>query len=494
MLTGPEALRSLNDALEEIRAEERTISNRLSRASEKVARLHETEAAQLRALAEERLGAERGKAVSRRLSHAEERAREMIEQHNAELAEAEQRLGALSESLGQLESRRRDENESLAAAQTALEELSKQVAEQLEKDRAYQKRRAETERAFEVAERAMEKTEQAEADREEKGKPYRSDPLFMYLWERGYGTKNYRATNLVRALDGWVARLVDYHRARPNFAMLNDIPLRLREHAERLMAAAEAADDALDAAEIEAVDKAGGKQSRDAIEAAQAAIAEIDAEIVETEDQIDEVSRSQRQLAEGGDPAFQQAVQVLSESLAHEDVATLLAQARATETGRDDTLVGRISETRTQISEDETEVREDRERLKVLAARRRELEDIEWEFKKQRFDDPRSSFDKEELVGDMLGEFLRGAITAATYWGAWRASQQWRDSTRRAGGRIGLPRDAFRGQVWRGATRGGQSGISWGKLGGAIGEALSRPRSGSSGSRRHGGFKTGGRF
>ena len=38
--------------------------------------------------------------------------------------------------------------------------------------------------------RGMRKTEQAEADREQKGRPYRDDPLFMYLWERGYGTRN----------------------------------------------------------------------------------------------------------------------------------------------------------------------------------------------------------------------------------------------------------------------------------------------------------------
>ena len=42
---------------------------------------------------------------------------------------------------------------------------------------------------------------QAETDKEEKGKPYRDDPLFMYLWERGYGTTNYRAPPMLRTLD-----------------------------------------------------------------------------------------------------------------------------------------------------------------------------------------------------------------------------------------------------------------------------------------------------
>ncbi|HUV31953.1 MAG TPA: hypothetical protein VMW31_00150, partial [Devosiaceae bacterium] len=499
MLTGPQALKSLNEALDEIREEERTIAERLSRTSEKVARLRETETGYFRALAEERLSPEARIALTGRLSAAELRAREMLEKHSADIAETQDRLKTLDASLSELAAARLKEVNKLGDAHAALDQLSDQVAEALEKDRKFVAQRAEVQRLFEIAERATAKTEQAEADREAKGRPYRSDPLFMYLWERGYGTKNYRATNLVRALDGWVARMVRYHDARPNFAMLNEIPMRLREHAERLKAGAEAAGDALETAEVAAVDKAGGKSSRQAIEAAQAAIDRIDADIVEAEDERDELARVQRQLAEGGDPAFREAAQMLAQSLVHEDIGALYAQAQATENGRDDSIVAQIDQTRRQIADDEAEGRGDRDRLKVLAARRRELEDIEWEFKKQRFDDPRSTFDKDELVGDLLSEFLRGAITAATYWGAWRNSQNWRESTQRAGGRIGLPRDPFRDLLLRSgggqprSTPGG-GGISWGKLGGALGGALSRPRSGSSGSRKHGGFKTGGKF
>src|SRR5690606_31869407 len=106
----------------------------------------------------------------------------------------------------------------------------------------YAEKRNEAERLGHVAEESMRKTLQAEADREQKGRPYRDDPLFMYLWEAGYGTRNYRANSLVRWLDGMVAKLVGYREARPNFAMLNEIPLRLREHAERQEQLAEAAD------------------------------------------------------------------------------------------------------------------------------------------------------------------------------------------------------------------------------------------------------------
>jgi hypothetical protein len=85
-----------------------------------------------------------------------------------------------------------------------------------------------------VIRNAEEKAARAEADRDEKRRPYESDPLFMYLWRRGFGTRDYEAGNLVRHFDRKVAHLIGYEAARVNYAMLLELPERLREHAERL--------------------------------------------------------------------------------------------------------------------------------------------------------------------------------------------------------------------------------------------------------------------
>jgi hypothetical protein len=82
--------------------------------------------------------------------------------------------------------------------------------------------------------KAEEKAAQAEADREEKRRPYEADPLFMYLWRRRFGTPGYQAGPLVHSLDRKVAHLIGYEEARVNYAMLMELPQRLREHAERL--------------------------------------------------------------------------------------------------------------------------------------------------------------------------------------------------------------------------------------------------------------------
>jgi hypothetical protein len=357
----------------------------------------------------------------------------------------------------------------------------------------------------------MRKTEQAETDKEEKGKPYRDDPLFMYLWERGFGTRNYRENNLIQFLDSWVARLVGFPEARANFAMLNEIPMRLREHAERQDGIADAAEAEVVALEKAAVDAGGGKPARLRLEAAQARIAEIDAQMVALEDKRDEQLKAQRDLAQGSDPAFSAAVNGLAEALGREDIQNLLAAARITHTGQDDTIVKQIDEVRQRAAEEESDSREQRNRLKTLAARRRVLEDIQYEFKKQGFDNAGSRFGDDKLVGDLLNDFLRGGITAADYWGQWQRSQSWTQRSRPqapdpwggsggSGGGFNWPDSSFGGGGGSSRRRGGGGfGGSWGKL--PTGGGFSRPRQGPSpggfrtgGGGSSGGFKTGGGF
>jgi hypothetical protein len=522
-LSGPEALRSLDEALRDIRREEDEIAKRLARSAELVTKFKETESELLRALAEVRLDPSVQAALTGPLSQAEVKARQMLDKHGAELDTAEGELKAMDQQIAALAKERAETATAVGKAQAELKALADRISVEAVKNPEYAEKRRAADQLARVADESLRKTQQAESDRDEKGKPYRDDPLFMYLWERGFGTKNYRENNLIQYLDGLIAGMVGFPEARPNFAMLNEIPMRLREHAERQQQIAEAAADEVTKLEKAAVDAAGGRATREALEKAEARIAAIDAEMVAIEDRRDEQARAQRELAQGSDPAFAAAVGGLAEALGREDITTLLAEARATETGQDDTIVRQIDETRQRAQEEDGDSRDQKARLKTLAARRRELEDIQYEFKKQGFDNPRSTFGEDKLVGDLLNDFLRGGITAADYWGQWRRSQNWTggnantaaprqdspwggNSGGNSGGGFSWPDSSFGGGTAGGRRSSGPGG-SWGRLptggggfgggssgGGGSGGGFSRPRTGSSGNRTSGGFKTGGGF
>src|SRR5690606_10141740 len=80
-----------------------------------------------------------------------------------------------------------------AAQDAALKAIAERVAGEASKAPDYAEKRKAADELVHIAEESLRKTQQAEADREQKGRPYRDDPLFMYLWERSYGTRNYRA-------------------------------------------------------------------------------------------------------------------------------------------------------------------------------------------------------------------------------------------------------------------------------------------------------------
>ena len=495
-ISGPQALNSLEDALRDIRREEDEIAKRLARSNERISKFREAEVELFRKLALVRLDPQSQQALTDRISQSETRARIAMKQHAGSLASTEATLQGLDAEVTELTAKRGNMLAEVDARQAELKALSSRIAVAIGKDPAYaQKRKAADELAGYAAE-SLRKTQQAEADREQKGRPYRDDPLFSYLWARGYGTSTYKAGNFSRWLDGLVADLIGYGRARPNFAMLNEIPLRLREHADRQSENAARAEAEIDAMEESAIDAAGGGPIRAALSAAQAGIAAIDARLLELEDQRDDVAQRLRQLAEGKDPAFEKALAAFAEGLGREDLQALLAEARRTATAQDDTLVAQIDDARARIREEDVETRDQRQRLKTLAARRRELEDISYEFKKARFDDPRSTFRDKDLVGDVLNDFLRGSISAADYWGQWRRSQNWSAGTSDWGGGYGLPRNGRSPWGNDGGFRWPDNSIGGGRGGGGF----SRPRGGSGGFRTGGGtgsgggFKTGGGF
>lgn len=496
MLKGPEAYRALDEALKDIRREEDDITRRISRSSERVAKLKETELALVRELARIRLDPAQQEELSGALSDAERRARDMLARHGQQVAEREAALKALEAKLAALSEERREALEQVSGLQDQLSGFQATAEAALATDARYTEDAGRRAALDDIIAQAEKKAQQAAADEDAKSKPYRDDPLFMYLLERKYGTSDYKASPLIRYFDGQVARLVRFIDARANYLMLTAIPVRLRGHVAQLQAEREEMDAALEAAETRAVDAAGGASVRKALEAKEARIAAIDAEILGAEDQRDALTAEHKTLAEGRDPNFDDAVAVLADALVRSDSAKLLAEARQTGSPDDDAIVVKIEDTRLRISEEEAEVRDQRARLATLESRRRELEDISYEFKTERYDDPRSRFGEDRLVGDLLNEFLRGAITASTYWGQWRNSQNWAGGSGpivppqqrgSSSGGLRLPPGGFNlpSGGWGGRSSGGSR---------SSGGGFSRPRTGSSGSRKHGGFKTGGGF
>ena len=452
-LSGPDALRALDEALRDIRREEDEIAKRASRGAELLIKLYAQEAELYRLLGAIRLDAAARPAQGQLIAEINGTVEAAISRYDAAFADAEAGLQHAEADLARGNAERTALQSEATKRDVELSALVAKARPKLGSDAGYTAKVTTARELAAQAEQSVGKLARAEADREQKGRAFRDDELFMYLWNRGYGTPAYRGMGLGRWLDGKVAALIGYPRASANFALLKNVPVALREHADRLREAARSAAAEIASIESVAIDTAGGRSAREAIETLTAKIDTLDKENVVLQDRRDAAVLIRCELAQGSDPAYASALDDLSEMLERPEFRLLLAQARATPLGKDGSVVEQLDDL-TQRGKDETdEARQYQAHLKTLAMRRRDLEDVQYEIKVRGVDNPHSRFAEDRLVHELLNDFLRGGLTGPAYWERWRQNQSW-------------------------TTPGyGGPGGGWGRLSAtAAGTGLSRPR------------------
>lgn len=484
MQSGRQTLSSLDHGLKEIHRQVQDIDQQIDRESGALLDLQQEQAGRYKRIAEIRLDSMVSGELRAGLDAAGRRVGELLQERVAELASIRAQIDENRTSQQALEESREQAGEKTSQAAEALDRAEAATQARLQQEDAYRTQLAQAQQAERMAVQAEEKRAQAESVREEKGHPYEQDPLFSYLWQRGYGTSRYSANPLSRFLDGWVARLCDYQDARPNYARLLEIPERLREHAGRVAAEADQEFSKLKALEEAAAEEDGLPALREALERAQAELDQVDAEIEEAEAQLHELEEQRARFASGEDTLFRRAIDTLSGAFEREDLLTLYDYARATATAEDDVLVRELEADNQHIREIGESLAEQKRVRERHYNRLQELEGVRRRFKQQRYDSVHSGFRNEGLVGMILGQFLQGTVTAQELWRTLEREQRYRRMD--ANPNFGTGGFRPRPGTWNiPFPRGGGLG---GGLGGGMRIPRGMPRRGG------GGFRTGGGF
>jgi hypothetical protein len=370
----------------------------------------------------------------------------------------------------------------LAAIEAALEKVDARREEtqaRLENDEVWVAQRRTLTHARQIAEAAAEKAARSTAEKAEKKRPYEADALFMYLWRRGFAAPGYRAFPLARFLDGRIARLIGYQEARANYFMLNEIPLRLREHAERLVEGAEAEAKKLATIERRALEADGILPLEATLAEAENGAAEVERDLAAREEELAHLDGEEHAaLAAGTDPVLREALDLVASTLAREDLADLHRKALQTPTPEDDKIVALLKDLRTKIVRVDSQIEETRKTALDIARKRQELERSSEDFRKKGYDDPFGEFVNERVIVQVIAGILGGLLSGRDLEKVLRDGFQRRPPRTRGGfgGGIKLPG----GGPW---GSGRKMGGSWGGGGFRTG-----------GSMRGGGFRTGGKF
>lgn len=388
------------------------------------------------------------------------------------MADARQNRERIEADLEKLQKLRAQRVEALEKTGEQLEAASKQASTTLETNEAWKAQRAVVDNAIAVIERADTKADTAEADRSDKGKPYEDDALFMYLWQRGYGTSRYKAGNIVRLLDGWVAGLIRFHNARPNYAMLTEIPKRLREHVDALKEQAKAEVEKLKAIEKAALEAAGGGGLDVEMAKIRTDLNAFDKRFGELNGELDRLRQIEAQIASGEDQHFNEIVAALGTSLQADDTRRLWKEAFDTPSPEDERIVERIEKSYDDMHGVENKIEQIRKELRRLSRRREELTEVSSNFRRHRYDDYGSEFVDDAIIGSILGDFLRGGMSGRDYWG--RIERGHRHRPHQGGGMIGggFPGFPSDGGSWGGGGVGGGGGGGGGGDGFSTGDTF----------------------
>lgn len=416
MQSGRQTLTSIDQAVQRAQQEIQQIDEQVQATSNALIELQKQQTERFKKLAELRMDQIVSGGLVEGLDAAHRRVGELLEARTQALGELDRQARELEAATEQLERRRVDAAGDVDKAAETLDTAEAGVQQRLQQNAAYQKQLEKTRAAERIAAQAEAKTEEAQQTRVETGKPYENDRLFLYLWQRGYGTSRYSANALTRFLDDWVARLCDYHDARPNYAMLLEIPERLRKHADSARADADREFEALKSIEENAAETDGVGPLREALGHAEHELAEIDDEIEQSEAQRAALLERRARFSVGEDEHFREAVQTLSDAFERENLSALFQYAAATPTAEDDVLVQELAAGREQTDALNEALEEHKRMQRRHLDRVKELEDVRHRFKRERYDSAYSSFGNGALVATILGQFLQGLASRDDLW------------------------------------------------------------------------------
>ncbi|WP_349357526.1 hypothetical protein [Stappia sp.] len=436
MVSGRQTLGSIERTLGEIRREEDGVKRRVDEAMRALNDLRTAELEAFRELARFRLKDGGKHAFGQRIDRDEAAARARLDQRELALSSLRAEVAAHEGEIATLTEERRKLTRERDAASDRLDALLEDVDARLAQDPAFaaQSERAQAARA--TAEAARAKATQAEADRAEKGRAYEDDPLFLYLWQRDFGTSSYASGGLVRLLDRWVAGLIRYQDARPNYAMLQQIPERLAAYASDREAEAAEEEAELGRLSRAAAADLAGEDLAARIEATDARIEEITGKLEALEAALEDLSAREQPFLAGTDTDFKEAEAALLRSLRSEDLSTLYQEALATPSPKDERIVARLKDLDRDIDRLARTIEAEQASLADLARRRDDLAKLARRFRRNRYDTWETTFDDDSLTGVLLGELAKGALSGADYWTRAKKSRRRRG---RHGRNVGFP-------------------------------------------------------
>jgi hypothetical protein len=417
MWTGRQTLSSIESAIAKLHGDEGQLDGALRSAVGDAERLRRERSDALRELARIKLDEMTAGKLVDNLDAGERRAAQILDDYRMRIAAATERREALMKEVAAAESERHSAAAAVEAALEAVDSLRAQAEARVQATAEWRAAKTARDAVEAVAAEAEKKADASEAELGAKQKPYDDDPLFAYLWRRRFGTSQYVGSGFAKSIDRMVAEFVGFTDARPNYAALIEIPLRLREHATAKRTAVDEPQGVLSAIERRAMVAAGVEAKEKVLAEVRHRLAVLDDTVQKKHGLLREVDKSRDMLVAGDtNPAYNEALSIIAAADSKDDLRTLYMEARRTPTSADEAVVRRLETIDATIGKTDGEIGRLRSAMVELSRRRAEVEQVRDKFRRTGYDHPQTTFENEGAIGDTLGKILEGVVRSGVLW------------------------------------------------------------------------------
>jgi len=299
---------------------------------------------------------------------------------------------------------------------TERQKLSKDVGAELSADSKYLGLTSQADQTKERLAKNNERLKSFKEEAEEKLPVYDANKFFSYLLRKKFGTEEYHSKGLIKKLDSWVAKKVDYAVSKRNYDFLKTMPELMELEINKRQEAFDELVSKIRRKEKEVADSHGLTK---VIEEGTVLLKKRD-ELIGLIAKINEeykIYSSERKESDSTKDSYHQdAIQKLKAFLKGDDIAGLKQKARSTPGSEDDKLVARIEE----IDGDVRGLKDKAKGLKkerdALQEKINALNDMERKYNSNDYESSRSRFPSGFDIDDLITDYILGRHSIDSVW------------------------------------------------------------------------------
>ncbi len=364
-------------------------------------------------------------AVARTLPEIRQWVRDLLVRKQQHVVELDSQIRAIEEERDREEARLADASAELDAMEAKQEELAKKVSDKLAADpefSALSNKAGEAEAALQRSEANLAEIEQ---DSLRKLPAYEKSSLFMYLWNRKFGTPEYQSTGITRSTDQWLARYIGFREARKGYEFLKTTPGHMREVIAEDRQALNLVMEELERRRDIVAKEFGLTDLLERLKVLSARRTEVVQKLETIEKRSQELQAERTRVDDTRGPYYQEAIQKFRDYLEKIEPRMLAERARSTPAVEDDLIVARLEGLTEEMAQVSEQVRHRQQVVGFLTQHLQSLGTLINRYRAAGFDSARALFTSHFDVLSELRQVREGRGSYEAFWQRLRKSHRW---------------------------------------------------------------------